>query len=109
MPDVADVPLAHIRLWLRYRLVIIEMKAMVGLLHLADFVMYAPREADASDDFVPLHRKEAAQVTMKLKVREGEGGVLRPSSYMVLPQGSGEQQSAAPKAWVFEGLTSEYA
>jgi len=90
----------------RYRLVILEMKAMVGLLHLADFALYAP--FTASDDILPLHYKEAAHVTMRLKPGEAAGGVLPLSSYRISPHGNAELLGATPKAWVLEGLTSEY-
>eukprot|EP00200_Dunaliella_tertiolecta_P006306 CAMPEP_0202355414 /NCGR_PEP_ID=MMETSP1126-20121109/10320_1 /ASSEMBLY_ACC=CAM_ASM_000457 /TAXON_ID=3047 /ORGANISM="Dunaliella tertiolecta, Strain CCMP1320" /LENGTH=984 /DNA_ID=CAMNT_0048948029 /DNA_START=163 /DNA_END=3117 /DNA_ORIENTATION=- len=93
----------------KYRLVILEMKAMVGLLHLGDFVLYASMEhQEAADDLVQMHYREAAHVTMKVKMREGQSGLVKLSSYMVCPLSSYKLEKAFPKAWVLEGLTSEY-
>eukprot|EP00983_Pelagomonas_calceolata_P021067 661763-Pelagomonas_calceolata.AAC.11 len=82
---------------------------MVGLLHLGDFVLYASMEhQEAADDLVQMHYREAAHVTMKVKMREGQSGLVKLSSYMVCPLSSYKLEKAFPKAWVLEGLTSEY-
>lgn len=90
-------------------MVIVEMNAMVGLLHLGDLVFYKQLtgRADEDVDVVPLPRSEAAHVTLKLKPREGVHGHLRPVAY-TLGLHAGGAGGARPTAWVLEGLTSQY-
>lgn len=115
----------------KYRLVVTEMKAMVALLHLADFVLYkvavraggmhdagaSPAGASsgagsidtADEDVVPVAHKEAAHVTLRLKPREAAGGQVRLTSYCVRPHSQAQlYRGSAPTAWALEGLTSDY-
>lgn len=94
----------HVRPTHRYRLVITEMNAMVGLLFLADLVFFCEMPEGSDAHVAPVAHKEAAHITLKIKPREtAEGGKIRLSSYRV-----GSSNCVAPSAWVLEGLTSDY-
>ncbi|GFH27645.1 uncharacterized protein HaLaN_26003, partial [Haematococcus lacustris] len=97
----------------RYRLVVLEMNAMVGLLHFSDLVLYQQlcqeeQVGAAAADTLAVPRQEAAHLTLKLKPHEAEGGELRPVSYWVGPHADAQQAGTMPTAWVLEGLTSAY-